>query len=271
MTDMIEGQAPEAPAEPVLNEVEERASTVGWRPKEEWEGNPEDWVDAKEFLARGGFIDRIKEQSSIIKKMQKTIASMEQDKNVLIEHYKKVRETEYKRALNDLKAQRKEAYQYGDLDLVDEIDDQIQELKVEVSKPTAQPEPEVHQDIVEFMDNNPWYGPEGDILLTEQADRLASKMVQLNPSLNKEPKKVLDKVLEVLKEEYPHKFGAQSKPARKSSVLEPGDVPHKSKGKKYSARDIPSEFLPIAKQLVSMGAVESLDKYAEDYFNMNKA
>ena len=34
-------------------DYEHDAQQEGWRPKEEWQGNPEQWVDAKTFVERG--------------------------------------------------------------------------------------------------------------------------------------------------------------------------------------------------------------------------
>ena len=35
------------------NPYEGQAREMGWRPKDEWEGEPEKWRDAKEFVERG--------------------------------------------------------------------------------------------------------------------------------------------------------------------------------------------------------------------------
>lgn len=34
-------------------EVERRAAEMGWQPKDQWKGNPDNWVDAGEFVKRG--------------------------------------------------------------------------------------------------------------------------------------------------------------------------------------------------------------------------
>src|SRR6267142_2184067 len=34
-------------------EVQRKARDLGWQPKEQWKGNPDNWVDAPEFVKRG--------------------------------------------------------------------------------------------------------------------------------------------------------------------------------------------------------------------------
>src|ERR1700675_3488942 len=34
-------------------EVQRQARDMGWQPKEQWKGNPDNWVDAPEFVKRG--------------------------------------------------------------------------------------------------------------------------------------------------------------------------------------------------------------------------
>src|SRR6267142_2694179 len=39
--------------EPTPEEVQHQARDMGWQPKEQWKGNPDNWVDAPEFVKRG--------------------------------------------------------------------------------------------------------------------------------------------------------------------------------------------------------------------------
>ena len=41
------------------NPYDKQAREMGWRPKEEWEGEPEKWRDAKEFVERGELYGKI--------------------------------------------------------------------------------------------------------------------------------------------------------------------------------------------------------------------
>lgn len=43
----------------IMSSIEEQARAIGWKPKEELELEPTDWVGAKEFLDRKFLYDRI--------------------------------------------------------------------------------------------------------------------------------------------------------------------------------------------------------------------
>src|SRR6185437_13103474 len=49
MSNAAEAEIPQAPAE---GETEARARRQGWRPLEEYNGNPDRWIDAESFLKR---------------------------------------------------------------------------------------------------------------------------------------------------------------------------------------------------------------------------
>lgn len=107
-----------------VSKWEQTARTEGWVPLEEWEGDPEDWTDAKEFVKRGELFHKISSQSSEIKELKKAIGG-------LMEHHQKVKETEFTRALEYLKQQKKSALEEGDSDKLLAVDEAIDTLKEE--------------------------------------------------------------------------------------------------------------------------------------------
>jgi hypothetical protein len=52
---------------PVLTEIEQRASSRGWVPKDEWDGDPEEWRPAKEFIDRGELFKKIEDKIEQLK------------------------------------------------------------------------------------------------------------------------------------------------------------------------------------------------------------
>ena len=103
---------------------ESSARAGGWVPLEEWQGDPEDWTDAKEFVKKGELCHKISGQSSEIKELKKAIGAF-------TEHHQKVKETEFNRALEYLKQQKKAALEEGDADKLLQADDAIDILKQE--------------------------------------------------------------------------------------------------------------------------------------------
>src|SRR6266566_4450267 len=86
--------------------VKDKARTLGWKPSTEYDKDPADWVSAREFLARQSFFDKIKSQSSEIRSLRDDIKAMSQ-------HFSQMKEVEYKRALSEIKSERKEAISAG--------------------------------------------------------------------------------------------------------------------------------------------------------------
>ena len=113
--------------EPQLTAAEQKAMEQGWVPQDQWEGDPEQWRPAKEFLDRGELFKKIEDQNRTIKEFKRALDDLKQ-------HHSKTRETEYARALQALKAQKKTALEEGDADTVIKLDDQIDLVKEEQQK-----------------------------------------------------------------------------------------------------------------------------------------
>src|SRR2546430_1692102 len=65
----IEGEPQESHTSPQVasEKYEEKARKLHWAPLEEWRGDPEDWVPAKEFVQRQKLYDRIDSLQDAIK------------------------------------------------------------------------------------------------------------------------------------------------------------------------------------------------------------
>lgn len=85
---------------PEVSPVEEKARDLGWKPKEEFHGDEEQFIDAGEFLRRKPLFDKIEHMGKELKETKKVL-------NLLQSHHSKVKETEYNRALAELKSERK--------------------------------------------------------------------------------------------------------------------------------------------------------------------
>lgn len=239
---------------------EDVARQQGWKPQEEWEGNPEDWVDAKTFNQRGEYMERIKSQSSLIKKLEKKLSTVESTMNTLAEHHRKVKETERARALDELKAMKVDALDMGDHSKVAEIDDQILDIK-QAAKDEVAKEPTIHPALESWIEENPWY--KTDAILRGAAEGLAKDLVDKDPSLQGNVEEILSRVTDTLKEEFPNKFGRKQV---RSAVLEGSNGDGVSQARtptaKYTARHLNVEQRRIAERFVRQGAVKSLEEYA---------
>src|SRR5574343_553334 len=93
---VLESQTTETPAVTV-DPFEEQAREQGWKPKEEYEGDPNKWKPAKEFVERGELFGKIDTLGRELKETKKAL-------KMLQEHNAKIKETEYARAVSELKA-----------------------------------------------------------------------------------------------------------------------------------------------------------------------
>jgi hypothetical protein len=246
--------------EPLSNPHEEIARQGGWKPLEEWDKAPEDWIDAKEFNLRGEYMDRIKSQSSLIKKLEKKLGNLEMTTAELADHHRKVKETEYQRALQDFKALKREALDMGDNEKVVEIDDRIDDLKKSY-KPVEVTQEGLHPDVVQWMEDNPWY--KEDPALAGAANGIVQNLLSTDPSLQGQVKEVLERATTKLKEEFPQKFNGKP---RNTKVTEPSTSDNNTatpKPAKYTARHLNEEQKRIAKRFVDQKAVKSMDEYAQ--------
>lgn len=189
-----EGQQPVA-----LTPIEEQAHAQGWVPKDEWEGDPEQWRPAKEFLDRGELFKKIDEQNRTIKEFKRTMDEFAQ-------HHKKVRETEYKRALEDLKAEKKKALIDGDADAVVDIDDKIalvREAQLEPAPQQRHSEPDPQNNIIftAWKNRNGWY--ESNKAMRAYADRVGN---DLGAQGGISPADLLAKVEAEVKKEFADRF-----------------------------------------------------------------
>lgn len=130
----------------------DKAKSAGWRPKEEYEGDPEAWVDAEEFVKRAPLYEKNR-------KLKKELSDIKTVLHEVKGHISKVSEAAYRKAVADLEAKRDEAIDNGDRGAVREIDKQIKEA--EAIKTTAD---EVHPAIKAWEDENgKWFYADPDI------------------------------------------------------------------------------------------------------------
>ena len=134
------GVAPEKPVEaqseaPAELSIEDQARAVGWRPE-----GPE---SAEIFLAKKPLFEAIKARGKEVKELAATV-------NELKAHLNKQEAAAYKRALAELKAERRQAISLGDIEAVEQIDESIGQMT-----PVEEgPDPAVAAAVSGFVERN---------------------------------------------------------------------------------------------------------------------
>jgi hypothetical protein len=184
------------PADREPDALEQRALEMGWRPKEEFDGDEVDFIDAKEFVRRKPLFDKIEHQSKEIKNVRKALDALQQ-------HYTKVQQTEYQRALRALEAKRAEAVSDADGETFTKLDTEIKRVEKEAAElktVAVEDVPNVPQEFLDWTARNKWYD---DVpYMRAFADDLGPKLSRQGFS----PKEVLVKVEQAVKTEFPNKF-----------------------------------------------------------------
>src|SRR3990172_6108020 len=127
--------------------IEQEARQFGWVPKEDFKGPEDSWRNAETFLERGREINGYLRKD--MDKLKHSINSKDREIEELketMQEFKKFHEQTEKRAkeaaLAELKLQKKEALESGEVDRIVEIDDQILEIKA-AQKQTVEKKPDV--------------------------------------------------------------------------------------------------------------------------------
>lgn len=228
--------------------VKDRAKSMGWMPRKEWQGDPGDWVSAREFLARQSFFDKIKSQSSEIRNLREDIKAMSQ-------HFAQMKEVEYKRALAELKAERKDAINQGDTTKAESVSDQIVEIEAarkEIKQAPNQKSNYGQEEFTQFKERNKWYNTDPE--LTQRANALGMGYAQMNPSAT--PEQVLQYVEKEIKATAKRETIAPASPA--SGGLKSGPV----KGNKFSESDLTDMQKKMMNTFVQRGVLTK-EQYLE--------
>lgn len=184
---------------PQHSPIEQRAMDQGWVPQDEWQGDPDDWRPAKEFVDRGELLKSISELRHENRRIKEGVEEFRK-------HHAQVKEFAYKQALADLKAQKKTALEEGDADKVVAIDDRIAETREQQKQAEAAPKQAVQNDVpnpdmMRWEARNPWY--KQDRVMKAAADEIARELVERG---ERDVARILVEVDKGMKATFPNKF-----------------------------------------------------------------
>lgn len=156
--------------------VEAEASKMGWRPREQYKGSPEKWVDAKEFLDRGEKVLPI-----VKNELKKTRAELAEVRAAAQEFYKLTEEavtrresewrSKYEQAVQDKAA----AITSGDGEKAIEAEARQKELEANRPQPKKE-EPKLHPSFVAWKERNEWFG--ADESRTDEATAIGFRLTR---------------------------------------------------------------------------------------------
>jgi len=160
------------------SDVEQDARNLGWRPKEEFQGNPDQWVDAEEFVERGKHIVPILKDNNKrlqkelhardlrISKLESNLLNNEAAIEKMEAHWLEANKRAVQQARQELKEELKRAREHEDtdaeLDVLERIRENTANEKALSKSPTPmeQKPPTVNPpspEYLEFVRENPWF------------------------------------------------------------------------------------------------------------------
>lgn len=255
----IEVEEIEQPVELTAEEqhFEDRARRMGWRPKDEYGGNKDRWVDAKTFVERGEtelpilrerfrkLDDRL---ASTENRLKDTSDKLEQSTKVLVEIREMSRTAEeraYKRAMTELQTKEREAVREASEEKYNEIQRERRALeearpKVEEAPPPRvdPPAPITNPVIDQWLGDNQWFLQDRVLNAVAIDEDIAIKRDHPGWSVSEQ----LAEVKRRVSERFPEKFGNTRTSSRRAApppVAISTASPPRPKGK--TVKDLPPE------------------------------
>lgn len=247
--------------EPEVDPVEAKARDKGWVPQNEWEGNPEDWRPAREYMDRSSFFQRINNQKHEIEELRR-------DNQIVQEHLRKLRESQNKATATTLEAAKIEALESGEYNRVAEIDRQIREVEQDVIEPAPQQpttNPEADPRHMEWVNDNPWYNNDTDLRV--QADAFGISYRQNNPNASAD--EVYNYVTSQVKRVNPDKFNTRAPAESRAPSSVTSATPTVSTSQR-SFRDLNEDQLRVGRRFVKLGLYGDIQEYVDELSSMGE-
>lgn len=213
----------------------EKATAAGWKPLDQYEGDPDRWVDAKEFIGRAPLYESNHKLKKEISELKGTIHEVKG-------YIAKVSESAYNKAVADLNAQRDEAIEYGNKEQVKELDKALK--AAEATKPAID---NVHPAIKEWeSQNGEWFYADKEISGFGLA--FAQNYLNGNPGNFAGAMESMDKAL---RKAYPDKYEVKQDKRKDTPSVEAGG---RSGGKKtFTESDLDEESRKVMNKFVRQG------------------
>lgn len=116
-----------------FDEFDNKARQMGWVPRDEWRGDPDDWTPAKRFVQTG---DMIKANRALHQKVE----YLENNFNQRLANMQQSHATQLKTNLDQLKLERDSAVDVGDTEKYQAINKQIETLEQTTRETQIQPQ-----------------------------------------------------------------------------------------------------------------------------------
>lgn len=220
--------------------VEETARSMGWRPKEQWKGEPDKFVDAEAFVRNGeNFIPILRKRVSTaeernqslmgeVQGLKKTTQELQEALKTQAEYNAQIAKREAQLESRRLRAELIEARKEGDTTRELELEEQLEEHKEAIKakpatteKPTEAPakaatdgvpDPTQAPEFQQFLADNPWF--QSDPVMRAASVALGTHLAQTDPEFRG---LTAARRYEVIAEQIKERFGETEAAPRKQN------------------------------------------------------
>ena len=149
-------------------ELERRARNMGWRPRDEYRGIPDQWLPAEDFIERGEselpvLRERIRASDRTITELRDQVSRQGDTLNSMLQTARRAEQVGYRRAMQELTEKRQRAVEMGDTAAFAAVEQAMRELgpepAVEPPRTPPPPQPQANTDpaIQVWVERNPWF------------------------------------------------------------------------------------------------------------------
>jgi hypothetical protein len=253
------------------NGEERRAASQGWKPEDLYDGEPDTWVDARTFNVKGELMGRIQGMGRKLGVYEKEIAQLKERQKQHHNVTKQMVEASYKKAMADIKRERRDAIEMGDYDRMEDLDDRKEELETkqrELDSIDDAPEPET---VVQTPD-----GGQRDISSLSPVERAFVDVVNSDPALRSDEAKVKDLSVyadslwanrpDITVLEFNRELDKYLNPPRDRAPgpSARGEQRVQQRKSRYTKNDLTDMELDFAKTFKETGAFSTIQEYIDD-------
>ena len=246
-TPEVAKEEPEAP--PPADPVEDLAREMGWAPKDQWRGDPDQWKDARTFVRSTADINR---------SISKEVRELRETTQRLAKTSGAIAEREIARGRAELEARFAEAVEAGDVQAANQARREIDQFER-----TAPIEPQEHPAVSEFKSRNDWYGKHkgASAIAFAECDRLAQAGVF-------DPEAQLVAAEAEVRRRFPELFEEPKAkdPPKRQPVVHNANTRAAPGPKPKTASALPPAARAAAEDFLRRGRIKNLDEYAKIYF-----
>lgn len=256
----------------VERDFESEARVQGWRPKDEFRGNPDAWTDAETFMRRAD------EVLPLIKKQNAHLKREIDDLKKLVRKVAKSEQEAHTHALAEIRAEMRDAVESGDTAAFDRLEKKADKIREEIRDDTpGLAHGEDPQDAFDaFREGNAWYdkanlasASETEVEARLYADRLADKFVKQGLQETLSPTEFFAKIAEDTEAKFPNLKAKTPRPKPASDVA--GVTRPGIGSRARTGANLPADAKAQATRFFNNGVIkaksltEALDKYAVNY------